>query len=89
MGLMGPMGHESRIAICRLYRLPHAQTPTRRYARTPTRSFAARFFNLDSPDVLGYKPFRRLCHGVTLSLAAAQDVGRSFMQSKSNCSFGR
>src|ERR1700756_3026228 len=49
---------------------------------TPTRPFAARFFNLDSPDVLGYKPFRRLCHGVTLSLTATQDVGRSFMQSK-------
>jgi hypothetical protein len=52
-----------------------ALASTRPHAVTPTRPFAARFFNLDSPDVLGYKPFRRLCHGVTLSLTAAQDVG--------------
>jgi len=89
MGHTGPMGQESRIASVGSIGF---HTPIRPYAHTPTRPhthFAARFFNLDSPDVLGYKPFRRLCHGVTLSLTATQDVGRSFMQSKSNCSFGR
>jgi hypothetical protein len=37
MGYMGPKGHESRIAIDKLYRLSHAHTPTRPYADTPLR----------------------------------------------------